>query len=49
MQSLLQVTVGEAAEEIKEVGASEAISKPFSKEHILQILTKYGAGKAIKT
>lgn len=43
------MTGGEAAEEINEVGANEAISKPFSKEHILNILVKYGASKAIKT
>jgi two-component system sensor histidine kinase ChiS len=43
-----QVT-GEAATEIAAVGASDAISKPFSKDHIQKLLLKFGAGYALKT
>lgn len=43
-----QVT-GEAAAEIAAAGATDAISKPFSKEHIRAVLHKFGADHAIKT
>lgn len=42
-----QVT-GEAAVEIAAAGANEAISKPFSKEHIIALLQKFGANNALK-